>query len=108
MSKWNGINRVSKNRQKVQVKYRTLILDLRSKCDNRSELTGSTPDWQSDWLVEPHHIKGRPGDLLLDPFNIIMLNREEHDNLFGHNNDEVMLGIVRKIRLQQGYEEATK
>ncbi len=63
------------------------------------------------FLLEPHHIKGRVGKLLLDSFNIIILTRPEHSRAQGTigqvatpSKDE-LLAIVRPIRIKQGFEE---
>ena len=101
------INRVSKKRQAQLPKYCALIKRLRK--DNKGELSGKSPTWESNYLAEPHHIQGRIGSLFLDPFNLILLTREEHTieelHLEGCHTKEELLDIVRPIRLKQGFKE---
>jgi len=102
------LNPISK-KMKVELKeYFALTAKLRELCDNKSELDGSNPDWQSDYRVEPHHINGRDGDLFLDPFNIIMLNRTQHNIEQGQIKGEKvgkekLLAIVYDLRIKQGF-----
>lgn len=96
---------ISKKRKIELEKYYPLIEELRRLCDNRSELSGHYPDWQSKFLLEPHHIEGRIGKLLLDPFNIIMLTRTEHDTIRQAHTKEELLTLVREIRIKQGFKE---
>jgi hypothetical protein len=89
-------------------KYLALTQKLRELCDNKSEIDSSNPDWQSEWKVEPHHIQGRDGDLFLDPFNIIMLTRTQHDIEQGQIpgqkvGKEKLLAIVYDLRIKQGF-----
>jgi len=102
------LNPVSKKLLGEYPKYRKLITRLRDLCENKSELDGSNPDWQSSFRVEPHHIQGRDGDLFLDPFNIIMLNRTQHDIEGGQRKGkkvgkEKLLAIVYDLRIKQGF-----
>jgi len=103
------INPIS-NKRKVELgKYFPLIEELRRLCGNRSELSFDFPDWQSKFIVEPHHIEGRIGKRLLDPFNIILLNRDEHTAIEEERSPytkEQLLEIVRTIRTKQGFKEA--
>lgn len=99
---------ISKQRQKEMPEYTKLINRLRTSCGNVSELSGYAADWQSDYKVEPHHIRGRRGKSLLNPFGIIMLTRHEHDleegKIKGEKvGEETLLGIVKEIRLKQGF-----
>jgi len=102
------LNPISKKTMAEYPVYRKLIARLRDLCENKSELDGSNPDWQSNWRVEPHHIQGRDGDLFLDPFNIIMLNRTQHDIEGGQRKGdkvgkEKLLAIVYDLRIKQGF-----
>lgn len=102
------LRRVSKKRQTVMPAYINLINKLRELCDNKSELSGKSPDWLSGYKVEPHHVNGRRGKLLLDPFGIIMLVRIEHDIEEGKIKGkkvgkERLLEIVKEKRLAQGF-----
>ncbi len=101
---------ISDKRRKQLPKYRRLVSKLRGLCDDESELSGKNPDWQTDWMAEGHHIMGRIGDLYLNPFNIIMITRDEHtaiDNelpIDGHKyTKEELLKIVAPLRIAQGF-----
>jgi len=100
---------VSKKRQPQMREYIKLIKRLRHLCENKSELSGQNPDWQNHWQVDPHHISGRIGDRLLDPFNIILLTRIEHDRQEGKINGQKPLSkeelyrIVYPLRIAQGF-----
>ena len=88
--------------------YNKLVAKLRDLCDNKSEIDGSNPDWQYDFMVEPHHILGRTGDLLTDPFNIIMLTRTQHDieegKIIGKKlGKDYLLKLVAARRIEQGF-----
>lgn len=109
--KWNGLERkpirkVSPKKKKELPEYTKLIAELRAKCFNRSELSGKKPDWQSNYQVEPHHIMGRTGKRLTDPYNIILLNRDEHNAQDGNTYQEKqeLLDFIKPIRERQGYE----
>ena len=103
------LNQISKKRQAQLPAYRTLIKVLRELCNNKSELSGQNPDWQSSWNAEPHHIERRNGERLLDPFGIILLTRFEHDREEGKIKGEKPIGkekllaIVKELRLKQGF-----
>jgi hypothetical protein len=103
------INKRSPKMKKLVPKLTDLYTKLRRYCHNRSELSGKRPDWRSDGFVEPHHIDGRIGDRLLDPFNLIMLTADEHDTEQQHrpgcHTKEELFNIVRPIRLKQGFKE---
>jgi len=102
------LRRISTKRAIQLSQLNQLTEKLRTLCDNRSELSRRQPDWQSNWKVEPHHIQGRIGRLLLDPLNIIMLTRSEHDLEEGKVKGEKigkekLLEIVKELRLRQGF-----
>ena len=106
--KQSRLRQVSPKRAVQLRKLNQLTERLRYLCGNRSELSGLHPDWKSSWKVDPHHIKGRIGKLLLDPFNIIMLVRDEHmveeDHMKGKRvGKEKLLEIVKEKRLRQGF-----
>lgn len=89
--------------------YNVLIVELRRMCGNKSELSGANPDYQSGYLIEPHHIRGRIGKRFLNPFNIILLTRFEHtienDHKQGCHTPEELERIVKPLRISQGYLE---
>ncbi len=101
------MRRVSKKLQARLPAYNVLIKELREGCGNRSELSGMMADWLTWWNVEPHHIGGRIGDNLTNPFNIIMLTRGEHDiqDSNGWERKQELLNYIKVIRLKQGYKE---
>lgn len=96
---------ISKKRQSQMPEYHALVEQLRSKCNNRSEITESGGTWETEWNVEAHHILGRTGKRLTDPFNIIMLTRKEHDAQDGNNHQakQKLLEYIYPIRKSQGY-----
>jgi len=106
---YKDLGQISPKQQRLVRKLADLVTTLRRFCHNRSELSDKKPDWQSDRIVEPHHIDGRVGDRLLDPFNLIMLTRDEHtteqEHKPGCHTKEELLAIVRPIRLKQGFKE---
>ena len=102
------LNPISKKRQTIMLEYHVLIEKLRDLCGNVSELSGARPDWSSDYKVDPHHIGGREGTLLLDPFEIIMLVRNEHLVEQGQipgdkKGKDYLLWLVKSIRSRQGW-----
>ena len=101
----NGLRQVGKKRQKKLREYNKLVGKLRTMCGNKSELSGGKPTWEFGYKVEPHHIMGRTGEMLTDPFNIIMLTSSEHTEQDGNTNDEKMklLAFIKPIRLKQGF-----
>lgn len=81
-------------------------LILRPATKGRSELNGERGDWRTGYSVEPHHITGRRGARVYDPFNIIYLTRPQHDAIrHTWEEEEELLGVVREIRIKQGFEE---
>lgn len=100
---------ISKKRQALMPEYNKLINRLRELCNNKSELSNKSPDWQSGFKAEPHHINGRNGEKLLDPYGIILLTRYEHDVEEGKvrrekpTDKERLLAIVKDIRIRQGF-----
>lgn len=105
------INKISKHKQKQLAVYKKLVITLQFYCNNKSEIDGDSPDWQSHYLVEPHHINGRTGDKLTDPFNIIMVTRNQHKRQEGEIKDEPpipddkLIAIVKELRIKQGFKK---
>ena len=102
------INKVPEKRSSEMMVYSQLIARLRRLSNNISELTGASPDWQSDYILDPHHIQGRIGNLYLDPFNIILITRQERDiqegKVKGHKySEEMLLTHIRPVRIKQGF-----
>ena len=96
---------VSIKMQARLLEYHALVEKLRSECNNRSELSGDRGNWETAFNVEPHHITGRTGKRLLDPYNLILLTRTEHRQQDGNNHQakEALLKYIRPIRAKQGY-----
>jgi hypothetical protein len=72
--------------------------------DGFSEISRQRPPTGESLL--PHHIDGRRGERLFNPFNIIMITYDEHQAI--HNGKspytkEDLLERVRKIRIRQGF-----
>lgn len=102
------IKPVSKKRAALMPEYHALVDRLRELSGNKSELDGASPDWQTDYLTESHHISGRIGKLYLDPFNLIMITRNQHKIIGLANNYEAkqaLLDFIRPIRIEQGFKE---
>ena len=100
------IKPVSEKRQGQLVEYRELVVNLRHLCSNKSELSGNSPDWLSGYRLDAHHIDKRNSNRLLDPRNIIMLTRLEHQDIHFHNTYEKkqeLLAFIEPIRLRQGF-----
>lgn len=102
------IKSVSDKRKAELEAYHILEDLLREFCGNKSELSGDYADWQTHWDVEGHHIDGRNGERLLDPFNIIMLTRNEHTNIAELKSKEELLQGILLIRIHQGFKEVNK
>ena len=90
------------NKRRGEIKiYQILKLELFLLGNNKSELSGLYG------LVDPHHIDGRRGKRLFDPYNIILLTKEEHDRqtdyLPGYKTRKELVDIVKPIRKRQGF-----
>ena len=99
---------VSARQAKRLIEMTELKQQLIRGCYNQSELSCEKPDWQSGYLVEPHHICGRVGKHLLNVFEIIMLTRTEHDYEEKHKSFErkrELLALVKPLRIAQGFIE---
>ena len=99
---------ISKKRAELAPDYNKLVKKLRILCGNASELDGTFADWQTAFCVEPHHIDGRSGNKLIDPFGIVMLTRTQHDIEEGklpgqRHTKEELKAMVRPLRLKQGF-----
>ena len=107
LKRTKGINKMSPKRAAESPEYYALVNKLRDLCENTSEMTGENPDWKSKFLIDPHHIDGRAGSLYLDPFNIIMLTRDEHDaeKTYKRFGRERLLREVMPIRIAQGFRQ---
>ena len=107
-NKRTRIKPVSNKMKEKLPTYRALINELRQKCNNRSELSGEMGDWRTAFRVEPHHIKGRVGKHLTNPFEILLVTRAEHliiEESNGYQEKEKLLDFIRPIRIEQGYVE---
>ena len=74
----------------------------------RSELSGKPATYSynlGEVALELHHVCGRIGDKLCDPYGMILITFEEHRDC--ENNEytkEELLSIVEPIRRKQGWE----
>ena len=98
------ISPVSDKRKAQNQEYnriKDLLIDL---AQGKSELTGLKATTQP---LVIHHIDGRRGARLLDPFNMIVLKQSpEHEDETAHHSHEriqELLTKVRDIRLAQGF-----
>lgn len=92
---------ISPKRQAQLDEYYALRHTLIEYANKRSELDGRLSD-----NLEPHHIDGRRGKRLTDPFNIILLSRFQHETEGANHNWERIAELkakVRPIRLRQGF-----
>ncbi len=86
-------------------KVRDRLLDL---CGGKSELSGNNPTPEIGGQLEPHHITGRIGKRLSDPFNIIILLGKEYwvaQDTMSWESKQALLKYIRPIRLAQGFKE---
>ncbi len=100
--KQKRINSMSAKRKKESPLYYSLVARLRTLCNNVSELSRGRPDWQSGYKVEGHHIFGRIGKLYLDPYNLILITRSEHDYI-KKLDKEYLKALVKERRDKQGF-----
>jgi hypothetical protein len=111
--KRTALRAVSQKRQAQKNEYDILKLTLMEQ-QNRGGYYISELDGEISKTLEVHHIDGKQGKRLFDPFNLILITPEQHlgDNgIQKHNSWEAkqkLLGIVRKIRLEQGFLEEGK
>ena len=93
---------MSKKRARKMPEYCLLLSKLEGLAFHCSELTGKYGE------LEPHHINGRIGKLLTDPFNIILLLRTEHEYYTNGEGctrkaKEFLKEFIRPIRIKQGF-----
>ena len=96
------MKRVSKKRSMELAKYAVLLAKLCLMNGTTSELSGKPAQ-------DCHHIDGRNGKRVYDPFNVILVTREEHDWETAHHSFEriqELKAIVKEIRIKQGFVES--
>ena len=110
--KKSRIKRQSSKKAIEEKRWRALEHDLHLMNTNRSEYTGKFPTEPDDWVtcyqVEYHHIRGRRGKRVYDPFNVIALTPTEHKRIedeIDKVSEEELESIVRPIRINQAFEE---
>lgn len=93
-------------------KIRELLYRLNEEENGgRSEYSGKLATYSpalDGYTLEDHHVHGRIGRRLCDPFNQILLTSEEHRA--AENNEitkEELRDKVRPIRIKQGFKEIT-
>lgn len=104
--KQSPIRAVSTKRAAQNTEYRWLCQFLDRETPYACEWCGNT--WCGEIGIENHHIDGRRGARLLDPFNIIRLCRRCHTVFQAHNSWEVRQALklwVRPLRLAQGFKD---
>ena len=93
------MNRVSDKRQAQMPGYYLMLAKIGGGWPAKSEMSGI-------WGAVPHHIQGRRGAHLYDPFNIILVTDAEHREIHAHNTPELkakLAGIVKELRIRQGF-----
>ena len=102
------MKRISDKRAAQLADYDKLISNLAAFALYRTELEEAPSVWNPTARLEAHHIDGRRGDRLLDPFNIIIVTAEQHREIHQHNTWEQkqkLLALVKEIRLRQGFSQ---
>jgi hypothetical protein len=104
-----ALRQVSVKRAAQTREYNRIRAFIIASTHGYSEYTGLKATTQE---LVIHHIDGRRGLRLLDPFNMIVVKQEpEHVELGKcHNYEQIqeLKKIVRPIRLAQGFKEAGK
>ena len=101
------MKKVSDKRRLELAEYKVVVAKLLDLSRGFSELPPNK--YVGREYLNPHHIYGRRGWHLTDPFNIILTGGNEHtgDNgIQAHNTPELkakLAGIVKEIRLRQGF-----
>ncbi len=103
--KKSRLNPVSKKRKLQLTEYYALRDKLIDMANGVSELSG-----KRSLFLESHHLDGREGGLLLDPFNICVCSHEEHMIENGQipgdkKGKDYLLWLVKSIRIKQGFKE---
>ena len=93
------MKRISDKRAAQMPEYYQMLTKIGGGWPAKSEMSGI-------WGAVPHHIYGRRGAHLYDPFNIILVTNAEHREIHAHNTPELkakLAGLVEQIRLAQGF-----
>lgn len=72
----------------------------------KSELSGIPDTGTIEGALEIHHITGRIGQRLINPFNLILLTHSEHfvcQDTMSWEHKQELLEYIRPIRLAQGF-----
>ncbi len=104
---------VSPKRETENAEYGKLLTKLiggvytfGAKYTFTSELRGDNSELIGSDYIEPHHISGRRGERLLNPFSIIMITPDRRRYETAHHTFEriqELKDIVRPIRIAQGW-----
>jgi hypothetical protein len=102
------LRKVSPKQSKENAECQKIVNQLRDLCGDKSELQGVMTYKRNSHNTEPHHLKGRHGKHLINPFEILMCYANQHDYRQKHLKEtrETDLQLVREIRLRQGFKEA--
>lgn len=108
MRSYNSTLRPRSEKRAAQEKnYREILAKIIWR-KNAHDLDRSEWDGTFGRLIEAHHIDGRRGDRLCDPFNIILLTPAQHRTFQAHNSWEVRQALkawVYELRIQQGFKD---
>lgn len=101
--------KISGKQQEEIRAYNKLRLDLLQRAGFKSELSGQPESAEWGGNLEIHHISGRIGKRMLDPFNLIILTAKEHwlaQETMSWENKRALLNYIRPVRLAQGFKDA--
>lgn len=86
-------------------KIRNRLMELSG---GKSEISGQSSKRTIEDTLSPHHITGRIGRRLLNPFNIVICLEREHwiwQDAMSWENKLTLLALVEPIRLSQGFKK---
>ncbi|MCK9369913.1 hypothetical protein M0R04_08415 [Candidatus Dojkabacteria bacterium] len=103
--------------KKVSPKQAKRLAELNKLTTKLKEFTrvGSSNMYKSELKgintahIESHHITGRIGKRLLNPFNIVMLSGTQHfieQAHMSYERKQELLALIKPIRLKQGFIES--
>lgn len=103
------LKRVSPKRAPKLRTYNAVRDRLIELCKGKSELSGNQASNSIENSLSSHHILGRGGQRLVNPFNIIILLEKEHwvaqENM-SWEAKQALLAFIKPIRIAQGFKES--
>lgn len=106
--KQSTLKPISSKRQGQIADYIALKIQLLALNNCLDTMRGPS-EWNGEiGQLELHHIDGRQGKRLSDPFNVILITRDQHLAFHRHNSWEVKQALklwVYGIRIRQGFIE---